>query len=125
VYFNVSKDAAKYMFHRRRMGYPWKKNTDDNYLKWSIPIQNAFVKSDNLDVIDWKSVIFTNDIKILEENNINIEETNHEIHVNENNKNIKYMDREGWTVVTSKRNNVIQKHLLQTMGFLPKKKNGL
>ena len=76
-------------------------------------------------MIEWNSVIFADDIKTLEENNITIDENNYEIHVNENNKNIKSEDAkdDGWTVVTSKKNNVIQKQLLQTMGFLPKKKN--
>lgn len=51
-------------------------------MKLSIPIQNAFIKADYLGVIDWNSVSFDNDIKIL--NDIIINEDDTEIYINTN-----------------------------------------
>lgn len=127
-YFNVSENAAKYMFHRRRRGYPWKKEGDSNYLKWSIPIQNAFVKADNLGLLNWGYLKFSDDLNVLLENGIDIEEQSNTIYINKNtnetdNKYIKEEDKDGgWTVVTNKKSEFIKKHLLRSMGFLPQNK---
>lgn len=120
LYFNISKNAARYIFHRRRRGHPWKKENDSKYLEWSIPIQNAFIKADNLGSINWDSVSFECDIKLLQDNGINIDNNLQSIYRNENYcKNIKEEEDkdDGWTVVTAKKSNLMQKQILKKMGF--------
>jgi hypothetical protein len=121
VYFNISKDTARYIYHRRRRGFPCKRIDDPKFLRWSIPIQNAFVKSDVLNTIYWNDVSFDNDLKILNDAGIVVDETNTDVYINEiNYKQIEVENKDdGWTIVTSKKTHSGQKQLLQTMGFLP------
>lgn len=129
-YFGISNDASKYMFHRRRRGFPWKKDDEVGYLKWSIQLQNAFIKADNIDVFDWSALKFNNDIQILMENGIIVEDQPKTIQANRRklDTDIKeeYDDDDndggGWTVVTKNKTHLQQKYLLKNMGFLPKNK---
>ena len=132
-YFGISVEAAKYMYHRRRRGFPWKNENDGNFLKWNIQLQNALIKADNLAVFDWTSLKFNNDVNTLKENGIIVDEQPKTIYRNKSNDNQesnKDIDEEeddggGWTVVTKKENNSIQKQILRNLGFLTKKKNKL
>jgi len=69
-YFNITKNAAKYILHRRRRGYPWKTVGCHEYLEWSIPIQNAFIQADNNPSINWRCLKFSEDIDTLKKNDI-------------------------------------------------------
>jgi hypothetical protein len=126
-YFCVSINAAKYMYHRRRRDIPWKKDCDVGYLKWTVQLQNAFIKADNLAVFEWANLKFNTDVHVLMENGIIVNEQPHTIQVNsvqELDKDISEEDEKdggGWTVVTKNKTYVIQKQLLKNMGFLPKK----
>jgi hypothetical protein len=116
-YFGVSTNAAKYIFSRRRHGFPWKKVTDEKYLKWDIQIQNAFVEADTIKNFNWGNMQFDNDIQILLENGIKIE--NQSKTVNKNHKSaIKKIDDE-WTVVTTDKKKLNEKHILKFIGLLP------
>lgn len=121
-YFGVSEGASKYIFHRRRRGFPWKKDTDTNYLEWSIQLQNAFINADNITAFDWSNLNFKNDIQILAENNIIVNDQPKTIQFNKR-KTDKDLNEEddggGWTVVTKNKTLLIQKHLLKDMWLLP------
>lgn len=123
-YFGVSEDAAKYIFHRRRRGFPWKNDGDVNYLKWTIQLQNALIKADELAIFDWGNLKFNQESKILMENGINIEDQPKTIQVNLNSDKLQDIkeDDEGWALVTNKKAQLVQNHLLKTMGLLPQNK---
>ena len=148
LYFGVSENAAKYMFHRRRRGYPFKKEGDENYLKWSNQLQNAFITADKHCEVKWNKLKFKDDLEMLEElvgsidlqpKTITIEKIRQQSDSNLTRKGrpsfiSKIYDKElstenesdnpddGWTVVKSSRNKNDDKILLRKMGFLPQQK---
>jgi hypothetical protein len=65
-FFGISPDCSRYIYHRRRKGYPYKKKEDDDYLEWNIQIQNGIVLGD-LSNIDYTDMHFIEDINILKE----------------------------------------------------------
>jgi hypothetical protein len=116
-YFGVSMNASKYMLSRRRNGFPWKKFNDEKYVKWDIQIQNAFVEADTIKNFNWNNMRFDNDIQILLDNGIKIE--NQSKTVNKNHKPaIKKVD-DDWTVVTTDKKKINEKHILKFIGLLP------
>lgn len=64
-YFGVSGVCAKYMFHRRRRGYPYTKNNDPKYLEWTPQLQNGFLKADLVENFDWSKLMFDTDTATL------------------------------------------------------------
>jgi len=127
-YFNVSKDAAIYMYHRRRRGFPYKKKDDPKYLEWSIPLQNAFVKADRIETFNWNKISFDSDISVLEENKLFVANQPKDIYVNDicekniKDEEIKNPADEGWTLVTKKKAYQHQRQLLKILGLLPRNK---
>lgn len=127
-YFNVSKNTAIYMYHRRRRGFPYKKKDDPKYLEWSIQLQNALVKADRIETIRWNEINFDDDISILEENKLFIIEQSKNIYINEvcekniKDEEIKDPGDDGWTLVTKKKAYQHQNYLLKILGFLPQNK---
>jgi hypothetical protein len=124
-YFKISDQAVKYMYHRRRHGYPWKNNNDPGYIVWTMQIQNALIKADNIALFEWDSLKFDNDIQTLSEHGIIIDDQLKTVQVGKQplNADIKEEDNdEGWTVVTSTRSHAIKKQLIRSMGFLPQTK---
>jgi hypothetical protein len=121
-YFGVSTNAAKYMFNRRRRGFPWKKSNDVNYLKWDIQLQNAFIEADTLLNFNWGNLKFSNDIQILSDYGITIESQLKTVNKNVKPgvKKIKENTDGEWTVVTTNRKKLNEKHVLKFIGFLPK-----
>lgn len=116
-YFGVSKSASKYMFNRRRKGFLNEKT--DNNLTWSVQLQNAFIKADNIENFKWKTLNFYDDIKILKEYNINIYDQS-EIpirNIDKINKNLKTDNDGEWTIVISNRKKINKKLLLTKIGF--------
>lgn len=115
-YFGVSKSASKYMFNRRRKGFL---NEKTNTLTWSVQLQNAFIKADNIENFKWKALNFYDDIKILNEYNINIyDQPETPIrNINKINKNLKTDNDGEWTVVISNRKKINKKLLLTKIGF--------
>ena len=112
-YFNVSKNAAKYLFHRRRRGSPFKHDDDPNFMPWTTQLQNALVKADRADQWDWKNTTFECEISALQDANILISDQKITVHTNS------VIDTDSdWTVVTGKvkRN----KPLLRSIGMLPR-----
>lgn len=131
TYYSVSEDASKYLYHRRRYGYPFKKPTDSMYLKWDNKLLNALIKADKIEGFNWDNLIFSNDIQTLLDNDINVESQsdNVEIFKGRNSasktksfekygeKNNEIQD-DGWMIVTNNRGQLIRRNILRKMGFL-------
>jgi len=131
-FFGVSYPCAKYMYHRRRKGYPYKKPEDDGYLKWDVQIQNGLVSGDLFN-IEYKNLHFDNDINELHKEygvDINLL-PNEKIQKNKilqtDNKKSKISngeisehadDTDGeWNVITTKKTLHDKKKILRQMGF--------
>ena len=144
-YFVVSEQAAKYMYYRRQRGLPYKTETDDLYIEWNIKIQNALVKADKISGFNWDDLEFSDDINVLNNNNIivnnqsptvyinknkelNYNEKNNQIECDENNqsdnKDGTYQNDEtdGWTTVITDKGQMIRRKILKKIGFLPNTK---
>ena len=134
-YFGVSETAAKYMFHRRRRGYPFKKESDQSFRPWTIQLQNALISADKDSVIEWEKLKFDNDVKTLFINGIDVDIQPTVIRINKVSQTTKQSSRlknndgkfinedtdDGgeWTVVSTNKGQLAKKHMLRTMGFLP------
>jgi len=137
-YFGVSEDASKYMYHRRRRGYPYKKETDPAFLKWTTKLQNAFIKADQIATFDWDNLKFDEDIKMLFMNGIDVEKQANKVQVNKISQTVQPTTRQlnfdeksvndesddggGWTLVTTNKGQLVKRHMLRKMGFLPHSK---
>jgi hypothetical protein len=123
-YFKISDQAVKYMYHRRRHGYPWKNNNDPGYIVWTMQIQNALIKADNLTLFEWDTLKFDNDIQTLSEHGIIVGDQLKTVQVGKQPliNDTKEDNYDGWTVVTRTKSHVIKKKLLRFMGFLPQTK---
>lgn len=134
-YFGVSEDASKYMYHRRRRGYPYKKDTDLAFLKWTTKLQNAFIKADQIATFDWDNLKFDEDLKMLCMNGIDVETQSNKVQVNKISQTVQPTTRQsnvdeksvndesddggGWTVVTTNKGQHVKRYMLRKMGFLP------
>jgi hypothetical protein len=133
-YFSISEAAAKYIFHRRRRGIPYKKEGSSNYLEWSMQLQNALINADQLASFDWNVLKFDDDLKTLMQNGIDVNSQPKTVQVNKikQTQNLRLSlkcndgrdieeddDTEGWTVVTSSKTQLVKKQVLRKMGLLP------
>lgn len=57
-YFNISTIAAKYIYHRRKHGLPYRSFNDPKYLQWSNKLLNALLQADNIINLNWEDIIF-------------------------------------------------------------------
>ena len=71
-YFGVTNEAAKYMYHRRRYGFPFKNENDTNFIKWDNKVLNALIKADKLEGFNWDLLLFDDDMQLLLEKNIDV-----------------------------------------------------
>ena len=142
-YFVVSEQAAKYMYHRRQRGLPYKNETDDLYIEWNIKIQNALVKADKISGFNWDDLEFSDDINVLNNNNIIVNNQSHTVYINKN-KELNYNEKnnelnnqsecdennqsdntdetDGWTTVITDKGQMIRRKILKKIGFLPNTK---
>ena len=133
-YFGISEAAAKYIFHRRRRGFPYKKEGSSNYLEWSMQLQNALIKADQIAVFDWNALKFDDELKTLMQNGIYVDSQPKTAQVNKikqtqnlrllqkcnNGREIQEDDNtDGWTVVTSNKTQLVKRHVLRKLGLLP------
>ena len=138
-YFVVSEQAAKYMYYRRQRGLPYKTETDDLYIEWNIKIQNALVKADKISGFNWNDLEFSDDINVLNNNNIivnnqsstvyinknnelNYNGKNNQIECDENNQSEITNETDGWTTVIADKGQMIRRKILKKIGFLPNTK---
>ena len=127
--FGISKMAAKYIYHRRRRGYPYKKVGNHNFIQWSTKLQNALIKADGIVDWDWDNLLFSEDVKKLMEHGINVDEESNKIVIKnaqasgnshkQNSPDIESTD-DGWTVVTNNMSKLSQKYILRKIGLLPR-----
>jgi hypothetical protein len=119
-FFNVSNTAAKYMYHRRRKGFPYKKNDNLNFLPWTMQLQNALVKADTVTKWDWSNLSFHSDCETLKDHCIDINLQPITLYKNKFNPFINQSHTDEWTLVTSSKKKISHKLLLRQMGFLTK-----
>jgi hypothetical protein len=132
TYFGVSDSAAKYIYHLRRKGYPYRSHDQQDYLPWTMPLQNALVIADTYKSFNWNNLQFGNELNTLMKHGIEVNERELRIHRNviaqdnalkitsKTDVNVDYEDEEGgWTVVASKYQVIAEKHILRNCGLLP------
>jgi hypothetical protein len=121
-YFGVSMPAAKYLFHRRRCGMPYKGYNMPNFLPWSFQLQNALVKADVVPEWDWGSLEFDTDITTLSDYGLNVVDQSKTIYRAPSASVMQTSnDATEWTVVERSPKKTA-KYRLRRMGFLPRGK---
>jgi hypothetical protein len=130
TYFGVSDSAAKYIYHLRRKGSPFKKPDKQDYLNWTIPLQNALVLADTHESFNWNTLQFGDELNALTRHGIDVNDRDQRIFRNDvdqgnavrittrTNVNIEN-DGGGWTVVGSKYQSITEKYILRNCGLLP------
>ncbi len=136
TFFNIPKQAAIYLYHRRRQSFPFKKINMKKYLNWNLSIQNGLVKimGENPD-IDWGSYNFTDEEKLFSKYGIDIGVKTYKVYKNKPKKIFdndcidvdekNSHEHDGWTVVTSNIKNAGNKFLLRKMGLFPQSKENV
>jgi hypothetical protein len=130
TYFGVSGLAAKYMYHLRRKGFPYKKPDQQDFLPWTLSLQNALVRADTHESFDWETIQFGEELNTLMRHGIEVVEHDHRVLRNEvtqanaskiTNKTDVDIDDDGggWTVVVPKNKFLAEKHILRSCGLLP------
>ena len=107
-YFGVSEQAAKYMYHRRQRGLPYKTETDDLYIEWNIKIQNALVKADKISGFNWDGLEFSDDINVLSNNNIIVNNQSNIVYINKNNEKNNELNNEKNNELNNEKNTQIE-----------------
>lgn len=135
AFFNISKPAAIYLYHRRRQSFPFKKKTME-YLNWNLSIQNGLVKimGENPD-IDWGSCDFTDEEVLFIKYDIDVGIKTYSVYKNKPKKIFdddcvdvdekKSYEHDGWTVVVANTKNAGNKFLLRKMGLFPQSKENV
>ena len=124
-YFDISRNAAKYIYHRRRRGVPFKAPKDKNYIAWSIKLQNALIRADKEPGFKWANLVFGKEEEVLAEYKINVQNQSDEIYVElAHLTDLDAMDLtdddDEWSLVTNKPSpeNRKNKHILQQLYLL-------
>jgi hypothetical protein len=108
-FFNISNNAAKYLYNRRQLSYPYV-NTY-KCLEWSIFLQNALVKLDTVSNFKWENLKFGYEYEMLQLHNINILDEKNVVYCNK-------ADNKEWIIVKSKKMEHDNKKVLKMMGFI-------
>jgi hypothetical protein len=117
-FFGISHAAAKFLYHRKRQGFPCKKRGDPKFLAWSLSLQNALVKADECVDWEWDDLKFGSEEKALTQSDISLEDQSDTVVFKHEKKETSY---DGWTMVKdSKKIKQQQTKALQIMGFIPK-----
>ena len=146
-YFGVTNEAAKYMYHRRRYGFPFKKENDPNFIRWDNKVLNALIKADKLEGFNWDLLLFDDDMQLLLEKNINVNLQSDKIDVYKGRNSLrrtqqfekydpelkkssntvelhpvelqsKETENNDWVLVTSNKGQLIRRNILRKIGFL-------
>lgn len=110
-YFNVSMQCAKYIYHRRKKGQPFKSEDDVGYIQWNMKIQNSLIKADLIKDFNWKDLKFVNDVTTLKNFGIDVESQDDKLYTNKKENDFNESNELGWTVVTRRRSNKNKKIL--------------
>jgi hypothetical protein len=108
-FFNVSNNAAKYLYNRRQLSYPYVNAYE--CLGWSVFLQNALVKLDTVSNFKWENLKYGHEYEMLQLHNINILDEKNVVYCNK-------VDNREWTTVKSKKIKHDNRKLLKTMGFI-------
>ena len=121
-YFDISEDAATYIFFRRKRSFPWKKKQDNGYLFWNAKFQNALIAADSIIGFDWKSLEYGKEEEVLKKYGIYVcIQSNNLFRERKNDEIIIYDDNE-WTFISKRKKSLSSNKIaLQKMGLLPKK----
>lgn len=121
-FFGISKEAAVYIYHRKRRGYPFKKRGSPKFLEWTLKLQNALVKADECLGWDWDEVQFGSEEKALAQHDIYVDQqSDKEVFKHESNES-EGNDADGWTEVKNvKREKYRYNKTLRLMGFISSK----
>lgn len=123
TYFNISSEAAIYIYYRRKRSFPWKKKYDPKYLFWNAKLQNALIYMDSIIDFEWNSLEFGKESEIMAKYGVELDSQSQDLFRNfEKNKKQKYKDDQGdeWNIVPKKSNH---EKILQTLKLLPERKN--
>ena len=124
-YFDISQHAAKYIYHRRRRGEPFKNPESVGYIEWTVELQNALVKADELLDFKWRDLVFGDEEKLLSEHKIAIEEQSDAVY--KKNEEMAHVDDsvdvddDDWAVVINKpsETDIYVKHVIRQLHLLP------
>ena len=136
-YYNISNEAAIYIYFRRKRSYPWRKKTDPKYLFWNARLQNALIKADSIIGFNWAALEYGKEEDALKKYGIDIATQSQNLYrhksvdIHDNHESVtrevgnKEENSSEWTYVTRSQNkNRIKKtdriKLLSNMGLLPK-----
>jgi hypothetical protein len=118
TFFGVSKEAAGFVYHRKRRGFPFTKKTDPKFLEWTLKLQNALIKADECVSWDWVDLKFGEEEKILAQNDIFVDNQSDTVIFKHDKKE---EEADGWTTVKNdKKNKQRRNKTLQIMGFVPR-----
>jgi hypothetical protein len=123
-YYDISEDAAVYIYFRRKRSFPWKKKSDEKYLFWNAKLQNALISADNILGFDWNSMEYGKEEETLRKFDICIlTQSNNLFRKHEDYVEVMEDDEGGnWTYISKMRKtNNTDKIMLQNIGLLPKK----
>ena len=93
-YYGVSEQCSVYLYHRALRS----KKKDNRYMPWYLQLQNAIVKLDKCNNVDWENIIFGKEYITLEKNNIILSNMSKTVVF----KWTEDVDN-GWNIVTSKK----------------------
>ncbi len=123
-YYDISKEAAIYIYFRRKRSFPWKKKSDHKYLFWNAKLQNALIMADSILGFDWNTLEYGKEEEYLNKYNIYVcAQSNDLFRKQEEHVDIiTDDDGEEWAYISKKKkSNNSDKIILQKIGLLPKK----
>lgn len=123
TYFDVSAEAAVYIYYRRKRSFPWKKKGDPKYLYWNAKLLYKLIQMDNILDFDWRSMEFGKEEEIFQKYNVVDKDTPISFKKEEKKKKSEtYIDENGeeWNHRPQSLKHI--ESILQNIGLLPKLK---
>ncbi len=123
-YYDISKDAAVYIYFRRKRSFPWKKKSDQKYLFWNAKLQNALIMADGILGFNWQTLEYGKEEETLKNFGIYIRDQSNNLFrkYNDNFTEATEQEDNDW-IINKKKKKVktnFDKLALQKMGLLPK-----
>ncbi len=123
TYFDVSAEAAVYIYYRRKRSFPWKKKGDQKYLYWNAKLLHKLIQMDNILDFDWRSMEFGKEEAVFDKYGI-VDKEGYINFKKEDKKRRpeKYVDENGDEWEHKPSSFKVQESILQNIGLLPKPK---
>lgn len=123
IYFEVSSEAAVYIYYRRKRSFPWKKKGDQKYLYWNAKLLQKLIQMDSILDFDWRSMEFGKEEEVFRKYDIVDKEGYIKFKREDKKKKPeKYLDENGEEWVTYNISFKQYEPILQSIGLLPKPK---